>query len=110
MDQKELERQVKPFGIVLLLLIVLIIISVLFFHEVEGWSYLNSYYYTIVTVATVGYGDYTPKTDIGKIGATLLIIIGIGLFSAFVSLLLKRRALKTIERKDKKRLKKLSKP
>ncbi len=109
MDQKELARQVKPFGIVLFLLVCLIILSVLFFHEVEGWDYLNSYYYTIVTVATVGYGDYTPKTDVGKIGATVLIIVGIGLFSTFVSLLVKRRTLKTIERRDKKQLKKINK-
>ncbi|MBP7835059.1 two pore domain potassium channel family protein [Candidatus Saccharibacteria bacterium] len=109
MDQKELAKQVKPFGIVLILLLSLIFVSVIFFHEVEGWDYLNSYYYTIVTVATVGYGDYTPKTDVGKIGATVLIIVGIGLFSTFISLLVKRRALKTIERRDKKILKKISK-
>lgn len=106
MDKKQLAEQVKPFGLVLLLLVVLIIISTIFFHKVEGWKYLDSYYFSIVTVATVGYGDYTPQTDVGKIGATILIIIGIGLFSAFVSLLLKRRALKTIERREERKIKK----
>lgn len=102
MDQEELAKQVKPFGIVLFFLIILVIISTLFFHEVEGWDYLNSYYFTVVTVATVGYGDFTPKTDVGKIGATILIFIGIGLFSTFVSLLVKRRALKRAVKHGKK--------
>lgn len=106
MDKKQLSEQVKPFGLVLFLLVLLIIISTLFFHEVEGWKYLDSYYFSIVTVATVGYGDYTPHTDVGKVGATILIIIGIGLFSTFVSLLLKRRALKTIERREERKIKK----
>ncbi|MBP7820846.1 two pore domain potassium channel family protein [Candidatus Saccharibacteria bacterium] len=109
MTQEELASQVKPFGIVLFFLVLLVVLSTIFFHEVEGWDYLNSYYFTIVTVATVGYGDFTPKTDIGKIGATVLIIIGIGLFSTFVSLLVKRRALKRVEHLEKNKRKRLLK-
>jgi voltage-gated potassium channel len=53
------------------------VISVLFFHVVEGWSFLDAAYYTTVTLATVGYGDFTPKTSLGKIGAIVLIFSGI---------------------------------
>ena len=100
-DQKleELQSQTAQFGLIVFALVLLISLSTIFFHYTEGWDLLDSYYFTIVTVATVGYGDFTPKTDAGKIGATLVIIIGIGLFSAFASMLLKRRALKNIERK-----------
>lgn len=109
MDQKQLAQQTKPFGIVLIALLTLIVISVVFFHSVEHWSWLNSYYYTIVTIATVGYGDFVPTTDVGKVGATILIMLGIGLFSTFVSLLLKRRALKTIENRERRIEKKIKK-
>jgi len=38
-------------------------------------------WWSIVTVTTVGYGDFYPVTDPGRLVATLLMIIGIGLFS-----------------------------
>jgi voltage-gated potassium channel len=100
-EVKELSNQLKPFGIISALLLTLILFSTIFFHFVEKWGWLDSYYYTIVTVATVGYGDFSPKTDVGKIGATFVILFGIGLFGAFANLLIKRRALKNIERKSK---------
>jgi voltage-gated potassium channel Kch len=71
---------------------ILLVVSAVFFHSVEKWNWLNSIYFTVVTMATVGYGDYTPKTPEGKIGAMLLIVIGIGLFGTFASLLIKRQS------------------
>jgi len=63
----------------LLLLIALYIISIIFFHIVEGWGYLNAAYFTTTTIATVGYGDIHPVTDVGKVGAIALIFMGISL-------------------------------
>ncbi|XP_024390173.1 uncharacterized protein [Physcomitrium patens] len=37
-------------------------------------NFLDAFYYIIVTVATVGYGDMTPKTNLGKLFAMLIII------------------------------------
>jgi voltage-gated potassium channel len=55
----------------------LYVISVIFFHLVEGWSFLDAAYYTTVTLATVGYGDFTPKTPLGKLGCIILIFSGV---------------------------------
>ena len=44
----------------------------------EGREFLDSLYMTIVTVATVGYGDLVPKTPGGKIFTVLLIFVGVG--------------------------------
>lgn len=104
---EELQSQTAQFGLIVFALLSLISFSTIYFHFIEGWNWLDSYYFTIVTIATVGYGDFTPKTNAGKIGATVVIIIGIGLFSAFASMLLKRRALKNIERKALKEEKKI---
>jgi len=49
-----------------------------FFRFVEGWSWLDAYFFTAVTVTTVGYGNLVPATALGKIGATVLIFAGIG--------------------------------
>lgn len=67
----------NPITIPLLSLGVLYVISVIFFHLVEGWSFLDAAYYTTVTLATVGYGDFTPKTPLGKVGCMVLIFTGV---------------------------------
>ena len=54
----------------------------LFYHWVEGWRWLDSLYFCVMTLATVGYGDFTPKTDLGKIFAIFYVFIGIGLLVA----------------------------
>lgn len=103
-QEAQLKSQTSQFSLVVLALLLLILASTTFFRFIEDWSWLDSYYFTIVTIATVGYGDLTPTTDIGKFGATVVIILGIGLFSTFASMLLKRRALKGIRKKIKKEI------
>lgn len=48
----------------------------------NGFSNIpESVYYTIVTLTTVGYGDITPNTPMGKILSMLLMIIGFGIIT-----------------------------
>jgi len=73
------------------------------FAALEGFSYFDAFYLTIITIATVGYGDLHPLTEAGKILAMLLILIGTGtllaLFATITETLVssKERA----ERRDK---------
>lgn len=67
----------KNLVIPLVILALIYVVSIVFFHFVEGWSFLDAAYYTTVTIATVGYGDFTPKTSLGKIGAMILIFSGV---------------------------------
>lgn len=47
-------------------------------------SLLNSFYYVMTTVSTVGYGDYSPVTDVGKMFAVLMYLVGIGLLGVVI--------------------------
>ena len=60
-----------------IVLALLYILSVAFFHFVEGWSFLDAAYLTTMTISTVGYGDVTPATTVGKIGAIALVFAGV---------------------------------
>lgn len=44
-------------------------------------------WWALVTVATVGYGDYYPVTGPGRITAVFLMLIGVGFFGALSSYL-----------------------
>ncbi|MGH1414733.1 MAG: potassium channel family protein [Pelagimonas sp.] len=66
------------------LLLFVIIMGTIFFRWVEGWSWIDSYFFTVVTLSTVGYGQLVPATAIGKIGTTIFIITGLGIFAAAI--------------------------
>lgn len=57
-------------------------LGTLFYHGVEGWRWLDSLYFCVITLATVGYGDLSPQTDLGKIFTMVYILIGIGILVA----------------------------
>lgn len=57
----------------------LLIIGTLFYSFQEGWSYLDSFYFSVVTLATVGYGDLHPTTPASKLFTIAFIFIGVGL-------------------------------
>ena len=65
----------------------LIVFATIFYRIVEGWSLLDSAYFSVVTIATVGYGDFSPKTALGKIFTMGYIFTGIGIFVAAVTAL-----------------------
>jgi voltage-gated potassium channel len=70
----------KQFRYLLLIPVVTVIVATLGFMLLEKLSFFNSFYFTITTLSTVGYGDITPVTIGGKILAVFVIIIGIGTF------------------------------
>lgn len=64
--------------IALSILFTILIIGTIGFYFIEKWSLVDSFYTTITTLTTVGYGDYTPKTTQGKIFTVFIIIFGVG--------------------------------
>lgn len=66
------------------LLVTLIGGGTFFFRFVEGGSWIDSYFFTVVTLSTVGYGNLVPATVIGKIATTVLIITGLGVFAVAI--------------------------
>jgi voltage-gated potassium channel len=62
-----------------------ILTGTLFYHNAEGWRILDSFYFSVTTLTTVGFGDLAPKTDAGKLFTSFYILTGVGLLLALVS-------------------------
>ncbi|MEA2014764.1 MAG: potassium channel family protein [Thermodesulfobacteriota bacterium] len=54
------------------------------YHLLEGWSLANSFYATIVTLGTVGFGDFYPVTPAGKLFAIFIIVFGVGTMASYL--------------------------
>ncbi|RKD68785.1 ion channel [Sinobaca qinghaiensis] len=81
----------------------------LFYSNVEGLSMLDALYFSVVTLATVGYGDFSPQTDFGKIFAIIYILSGVGLILAFATKILYYMQQLKLRDKAAKREKRLQK-
>ncbi len=55
--------------------------------NIGNMSLLNSMYFTLVTMSTVGYGDIYPVTNIAKIFVMALIIMGLGIVFSFITII-----------------------
>lgn len=97
------------FLYVFLYFIVSVLIATTGFAILEKRSLLDSFYWAIVTLTTVGYGDVTPVTAAGKIFSLFIMILGIGTIAIFAGIiamyLIGLQAL--IEERRVKRMKKI---
>ena len=97
------------FRVLLSSVLVLIGLGVLFYSRVEGWSVLDSFYFVIITMATVGYGDFSPVTAAGKLATVVFILVGMGLFLAFLSRVASLAAAGAAQSRKKKKKEKKTK-
>ena len=58
----------------------MIIWASVFYRFVEGWSWLDSFYFSVVAISTVGFGDISPQTAAGKIFTMGYLVVGLGVF------------------------------
>ncbi|HUS82272.1 MAG TPA: potassium channel family protein [Dehalococcoidia bacterium] len=71
------------FGI--LLLLILLTTGVVGYAAIEGWSFMDALYMTVITVSTVGFEEVQPLSTGGRVFTIFLIILGVG--TAFYILL-----------------------
>lgn len=71
------KQTTMKLAMVFLILIFLIVLGTVFFHTIENFGWYNSFYFTVATLTTVGYGDFTPVTNVGKIFASFYMLVNI---------------------------------
>ena len=73
------------FRALLLVLVGLLVSGTIFYSTIEGWGLLDSLYFSVATLATVGYGDLHPTTPLSKVFTIAYIVLGVGVFVAFIT-------------------------
>jgi len=91
----------KIYKLLVALVLATLATGTIVFHYVEKFPWVDSYYFSVITLSTVGYGDFTPHTTFGKIFVTFYIFVGVGIITTFISATMKRRANKVYDRKSK---------
>jgi len=77
------------YRLLLLSTFAMLSLGTLFYHLVEGWSVIDAAYFSFISLTTVGYGDVTPSTDVGKVFTIMYLTVGIGLILSFIDILFK---------------------
>lgn len=49
-------------------------------------TWVDAYYFTVITLTSIGYGDFSPTVPLTKIFTTFYVIIGIGILAGFIGL------------------------
>ena len=78
-------RRDRGFVVLALTTLVLIVGGTGFYWVWEDLSGLDSFYLSVMTLTTVGYGDVKPVTTAGKIFTIFFVIMGIGVLLALLS-------------------------
>lgn len=72
----------------IILIIILFTYGIIGSYFIMDLNLIDSIYYTVITMATVGYGDYIPTTGIQKLFATTLALGGVALLAYVFNVIL----------------------
>jgi voltage-gated potassium channel Kch len=93
----------EDFRGLLYLASVVIAMGTLFYHFVESWSWIDSLYFTVITLTTVGYGDLAPGSPGGRLFTVAIVLMGIGILMAFIERVARYAAEDTSARRHRRR-------
>lgn len=74
----------EEFRVLFIVVVVVLVSGTLFYSRAEGWSMVDALYFSVITLATVGYGDLHPSTPLSKVFTILYLLVGVGILLAFI--------------------------
>ena len=77
--------------------VLLVAVGTLAFSWLEEWSVVDSFYFSVVAITTVGFGDLSPTTDGAKLFTVAYILVGISIVGTYLDARLKRHSVKRVK-------------
>jgi len=75
----------RPLAAASLMALAVVLIGTLGYVFLEGWSFLDAIYMTIISLTTVGYSEARPLSPVGRIFTMILLMFGVGLILFLVT-------------------------
>jgi hypothetical protein len=87
-------------------LMILMIIGTVAYRFLEDWTWIQSFYFSVVTLSTVGYGDLSPTSDASRLFTASYIIGGVAIALSALGVIgtnyLRKRESRILERREKR--------
>jgi hypothetical protein len=94
-----LEPSTRP---ILFYVLGIIFIGAGLFHWLEGWSWIDSFYFVVITLTTIGYGDFTPSTPLTRLITIFYGINGVVVLLTFFDIIRRYRHMEVVTKDNKK--------
>jgi hypothetical protein len=75
----------------------LVVVGTVVYRLLEDWSWVDSIYFSVIAVTTVGFGDLTPSTDASKMFTVVYVLVGISIVTAFLHVRMGRKGARRLE-------------
>jgi voltage-gated potassium channel len=82
-------RRDPEFRTLVVLVFFTLLSGTIFYMLQEGWSIVDAFYFSVTTLTTVGLGDLTPTTTLGKLFTVFYIFTGLSLVLGFIDTIAK---------------------
>ena len=87
--------------VLIFFLFTVLLSGTIFYHFTEGWSVIDSLYFCVMLMATIGLSDLSPTMEVSKIFTMIYAVLSIGVFITLCSklvLIMVSTNLKTAEK------------
>jgi voltage-gated potassium channel len=78
--------KLKKLVMSILISITILLFGTLGYMVIEGWSFLDAFYMTVITLTTVGFGEIHELGYAGKIWTIVLIFVGVGVILYIITM------------------------
>ena len=76
MNKKEVTSRIQ---LAIMAVITFIGIGTVLFHSLEDWTWIQAFYFSVVSMTTVGYGDLAPSNDLTRLVVAIYVLISVAI-------------------------------
>ena len=102
-EEPEFEEEIREhtYRVAMGLAVVLVSVATVVYRIGEDWSWVDSLYFSVVAVTTVGFGDLAPTHDGTKLFTVFYVLAGISLIGVVLNERLRRHATRRHEQRQR---------